>query len=157
MPRRPIPVQPGLDGGGGGPALARRGLQQRPAIERRAGDAARRSAAARRKISRRSAAAVSASGSSKLQPSYTSFCTAAMRRRSGLGRSAPVARLIQRVVELLARRPTWARAMSVNAAASVSMRARRRGVDRDQTQLVAAPARRHQISGKHCGRAAVRW
>jgi len=30
-------------------------------------------------------------------------------------------------------------------------------VDRNQTQLVAAPARGHEISGKHCGRAAGRW
>jgi hypothetical protein len=30
-------------------------------------------------------------------------------------------------------------------------------VDRDQAQLVAAAPRRHQISGKHCDRAAARW
>ena len=65
--------------------------------------------------------------------------------------------VLQSVVELLPRRPDL-------GARDVRERRRQRldpraaaGIDRDQAQLVAAPAGGHQISGKHCGLAGARW
>ena len=100
LARRAVGVEARLDRGGG---RARARAPPPPAAASRSngalGDAARRAAAARRKISRRSAAAASPSGSSKLQPSCTSFTTAAVSRRSARRPRRAVARLVQRVVE----------------------------------------------------------
>ena len=117
----------------------------------------RRAAAARRKTSRRTAAAGIPVGLLEGAAVLYELLHGGDQAAVGLGLVGVRRPLVQRVVQLLAGRP------DVRARDVRERRGERRDarpavvVDGDQAQLVAAPPRRDQVSGKHCDPAGGRW